>query len=143
MIGIILATHGRMADGILVSMEMIAGAQQGVATVCFNDGEGTEALKARLEAAVDGLNTDQILILCDLAGGSPYNVSSQISTERSGQNIVVIAGLNLPMLLEAALSRSYLEMNALVSAVLKSAGEGIRQYTVPMAKASVDAEEGI
>lgn len=143
MIGIILSTHGPMAQSIQSSMEMIAGAQEGIRSVCFIDGEGTEELSAKLTAAIEELAADQILILCDLAGGSPYNVAAMISGQRTDKEIRVIAGLNLPMLLEAALGRGYQELSELIPAAMAAASEGITLYAAPAARAQAPDDEGI
>ena len=64
---------------------------------------GTDTLKANLHAAFDSLkDCDGVLVLSDLAGGSPFNNASMCMAERADQRIEVLAGTNLPMVIEGA-----------------------------------------
>lgn len=101
MVNIILASHGEFAEGILQSAEMIFGKQDHLETVIFMPNEGPEDLKEKLDRAVESFESDpEILFMVDLWGGSPFNQASIIHEELPEQTAIV-AGLNLPMLLEA------------------------------------------
>jgi len=74
-----------------------------VALVDFEAEHSTDTLKANLYKAIDSLKVcDGILVLSDLAGGSPFNNASLCKAERPDQKIEVIAGTNLPMVIEGA-----------------------------------------
>lgn len=101
MIGIILASHGKFADGIKQSAEMIFGEQENLQSVTFMPEEGPEDLRAHLLEAVEQFDESlQILFLVDLWGGSPFNQANVIHEEMPDRTAIV-SGLNLPMLLEA------------------------------------------
>jgi PTS system mannose-specific IIA component len=108
MIGLILVTHGRLAEEMRAAMEHVVGAQRNVATVCIGpdddmDGRRTEILR-RIEEVDTG---DGVVLLTDMFGGTPSNLAiSQM--DRKG--VEVIAGVNLPMLVKLAKVRSALPL---------------------------------
>lgn len=125
MTGIIVASHGDLAKGILMSAEMIVGKQENVAACCLLPSEGPEDIKNKIMTAIDQFDScDEILFLVDLWGGTPFN---QITTLVEGnENYHVITGLNLPMLIEACMARSsYEHVNDLKKHVLETGKEGI------------------
>lgn len=100
MVGIIIATHGEFAAGIKQSSSMILGEQEKVESVVFMPNEGPDDLYRKLQEAIIKLETEEILFLVDLWGGSPFNQANRL-LEESPENRAIVAGLNLPMLLEA------------------------------------------
>lgn len=99
MVGIIIATHGEFAAGIKQSSSMILGETEKVEAVVFMPNEGPEDLYRKLQEAINKLETEEILFLVDLWGGSPFNQANRL-LEESPENRAIVAGLNLPMLLE-------------------------------------------
>ena len=74
MVGIILATHGDFAKGILQSGSMIFGDQPNVAACTLQPSMGPEDIKKQMEDAIAGFeNQDEVLIMVDLWGGTPFN----------------------------------------------------------------------
>ena len=100
MVGIIIATHGEFAAGIKQSSSMILGEQEKVESVVFMPNEGPDDLYRKLQEAIIKFETEEILFLVDLWGGSPFNQANRL-LEESPENRAIVAGLNLPMLLEA------------------------------------------
>ncbi|MDR2465465.1 MAG: mannose/fructose/sorbose PTS transporter subunit IIA, partial [Streptococcaceae bacterium] len=104
-VGIIIASHGEFADGIKQSGSMIFGEQEKVQSVTFMPSEGPEDLKRKLEEAVQSFAPeDEVLFLVDLWGGSPFNQANNIY-EQNKDRMAIIAGLNLPMLIQAYTER--------------------------------------
>lgn len=105
MVGIVLATHGKFAEGIKMSGEMVFGKQEDVEAVTLMPEMGPDDFKAALEGAVAKLSDqNEVLILADLWGGTPFNQSSGLLAEHD--TWAIVTGLNLPMLIEALASRS-------------------------------------
>lgn len=105
MVGIILASHGNFASGIMQSGSMIFGEQENVQAVTFQPNEGPDDLKAHLQEAVAKLDSDeQVLFLIDLWGGSPFNQANGLFEDHKDK-WAIVTGLNLPMLIEAYGSR--------------------------------------
>ncbi len=100
MVGIIVASHGEFAAGIKQSASMILGELEQVESVVFMPSEGPDDLYRKLQEASEKLGTEEILFLVDLWGGSPFNQSNRLF-EESPETRAIVAGLNLPMLLEA------------------------------------------
>lgn len=104
MIGLILVTHGKLAEEFVHAMQHVVGRQDAVATVCIGPNDDMEARRREIAdavKAVDGGNG--VIILTDLFGGTPSNLA--ISLMQAGK-VEVIAGINLPMLIRLAKART-------------------------------------
>lgn len=126
MVGIILATHGEFAEGILQSGSMIFGEQENVQAVTLHPSDSPESLKERMLAAIATFDDqNEVLFLVDLWGGTPFNQANNLCGEHP--NWAIVAGLNLPMLIEAYSSRFSMETaKEIAVAILESAKEGIK-----------------
>jgi len=101
MLAIIVTGHGEFAHGILQSAEMIFGKVQRVTAITLAANESVEDLTNRYhEAIAEMAPVTELLFMVDLWGGSPFNAASQIVAE-APDKYGLIAGLNLPMLIEA------------------------------------------
>ena len=127
MVGIILASHGEFAKGILQSGSMIFGEQQNVKAVTLMPSEGPDDLKAKLKDAIASFdNQDEVLFLVDLWGGTPFNQANALFEEHKDK-WAIVAGLNLPMLIEAYGARLSMESAHEIAAyILNSAKEGVK-----------------
>ncbi|WP_195852585.1 PTS sugar transporter subunit IIA [Aerococcus sanguinicola] len=115
---LLLATHGNFAEGILQSYEMIAGDTSNISTVLLNE-LGIEDFQTRLHQTLDQLlATDEVLILVDLPGGTPYNESLAYQLEHP-KGLGVISGLNLPMLIEVGMGLSNSSLDELKQTALE------------------------
>ncbi len=100
--GIILVSHGDLAEALRGSLEMLVGAQQDFETVALRFGMGQEALLADLEQAAGRLSAHpKLLILADLVGGTPSNVALQLVARNP--DVFLISGVNLAVLCELAM----------------------------------------
>ncbi len=101
MLGIVIVSHGNFAEGILQSLEMIAGKQNTIKAVTLKPLEKAEDFKIKLEQTIDSYeNADQILIIADIWGGTPFNQAKTLVEEHEDSR-ALMTGLNLPMLVEA------------------------------------------
>lgn len=102
--GVVVASHGDLARALISSAEMIVGSQENVAALCLDPKDNLETCHNELCAAIDRVQTDAgVIVLIDLFGGTPGNAAALGLRERS---YPVVAGVNLPMLLEILVSRS-------------------------------------
>lgn len=114
MIGIILVTHGDLAEHFVEAMEHVVGKQDAVATVCIGPNDDMEARRAEIAAAIERVDSGQgTIILTDLFGGTPSNLA--ISLLDAGR-VEVIAGINLPMLIRLAGARKSMDVTQAVGA---------------------------
>jgi mannose PTS system EIIAB component len=127
MVGIILASHGEFAKGILQSGAMIFGEQENVQAVTLMPSEGPDDLKAKMKDAIASFdNQDEVLFLVDLWGGTPFNQANSLFEENKDK-WAIVAGMNLPMVIEAYASRSSMESAQEIAAyILKPAKEGVK-----------------
>ncbi|WP_317329656.1 mannose/fructose/sorbose PTS transporter subunit IIA [Enterococcus faecium] len=127
MVGIILASHGQFAEGILQSGSMIFGEQENVKAVILKPSEGPDDLRAKLEEAVASFdNQDEVLFLVDLWGGTPFNQSNTLFEEHKDK-WAIVSGLNLPMLIEAYASRFSMESAHEIAAhIVETAKDGVK-----------------
>lgn len=141
MVGIILATHGEFAEGILQSGTMIFGEQENVKAVTLHPSDSPENLKERMLAAIATFdNQNEVLFLVDLWGGTPFNQANTLCGEHP--NWAIVAGLNLPMLIEAYSSRLSMDSaKQVAAAIIESAQEGIRTTVEIVAKPTVNNEQ--
>jgi PTS system mannose-specific IIA component len=114
MIGIILVTHGRLAEEFVNAMEHVVGEQNHIATVCIGPQDDMEARRAEIARAIEEVDTGMgVVILTDLFGGTPSNLA--ISLLQKGKT-EVIAGINLPMLIRLAGARKEMDLAAAAAA---------------------------
>ena len=127
MVGIILASHGEFAKGIMQSGSMIFGEQENVKAVTLMPSEGPDDIKAKMKEAIASFDSqDEILFLVDLWGGTPFNQANGLLEEHKDK-WAIVAGLNLPMLIEAYGARLSMESAHEVAAyIINSAREGVK-----------------
>ena len=136
MIGMILVTHGRLADHFIDAMEHVVGKQEGVATICIGPNDDMEQRRADIADAIRTVDQGQgAIILTDLFGGTPSNLA--ISLLDAGR-VEVIAGINLPMLIRLAGARKTLGVTEAVHAAREAgrnyitvASEFLGQHETP------------
>ena len=109
MIGMILVTHGNLAEEFVHAMQHVVGRQEAVATVCIGPNDDMERRRQDIAAAIQEVDTgDGAIILTDLFGGTPSNLA--ISLMDAG-HVEVIAGINLPMLIRLAKARNSMSVH--------------------------------
>ncbi|WP_271077399.1 PTS sugar transporter subunit IIA [Aurantiacibacter sp. MUD61] len=114
MIGIILVTHGQLADEFVAAMEHVVGQQEGVATICIGPNDDMELRRADIAKAIKTVDSGKgAILLTDLFGGTPSNLA--ISLLQPGKT-EVIAGINLPMLIRLAGARKEMPLAAAAEA---------------------------
>lgn len=127
MVGIILASHGSFAEGIFQSAEMIFGKQENVQTVTLQPSEGPDDVHAKMEKAIATFDDpEQVLFLIDLWGGTPFNQASNIFEEHK-DTWGIVAGMNLPMVIEAYASRLSMDSAQEIAAhIIETAKDGVK-----------------
>ena len=122
MIGLVLVTHGRLAAEFIVAMEHVVGPQEAIEAICIGPDDDMEARRQDIADAIQRVELGKgVIILTDLFGGTPSNLA--ISLMKS-ENIEVIAGVNLPMLIRLEGARKAMGVHAAVAA----AREAGRKY---------------
>lgn len=124
MVGLLVTGHGHFATGLGSALQLIAGTADNLAFVDFEADHSTEILADNLNKALDSLKRcDGVLVLSDLAGGSPFKTAVECKFARPDQNIEVVAGTNLSMLVEGFVMMGAYESPLDMSDALITAGK--------------------
>lgn len=125
MIGLVLVTHGRLAEQFVTAMEHVVGKQDRVATICIEADDDMESRRGDIAKAIAEVDDGNgVILLTDLFGGTPSNLA--ISLMEAGR-IEVIAGINLPMLIRLGGARKAMKV---VDAVNAARDAGRKYITV-------------
>ena len=108
MIGLVIVTHGKLAEELRRATEHVVGAQAQMATVCIGPDDDMEARREDIRTAIAQVTSDAgAILLTDMFGGTPSNLA--ISLLKDGET-EVIAGVNLPMLIKLSEARRTLSL---------------------------------
>jgi PTS system mannose-specific IIA component len=100
MIGLVIVTHGRLAEEFLYAMEHVVGPQAAVAAICIGPDDDMERRRRDIFKACEQVDMGQgVILLTDMFGGTPSNLAISVMEQTKAE---VIAGLNLPMLIKLA-----------------------------------------
>lgn len=142
MIGIIVTGHGNFATGLTSGLKLLAGETEYYEAVDFEPEDSIEALTVKLQEATERLKGCQaIAVFADLTGGSPFNVASRLKMAGTFCPLEVAGGTNLPVVLQAYLSRTMAsDVTSLVNSSLE-AGKGQMIRFVPQESGESDEDE--
>ena len=144
MIGLVVTGHGLFAEGMHSSAKMIAGENDHIKYVCFEEGMGLEGLAEKLNAAYNELSDcDGIVVLSDLPGGSPFKTAVEVSMNHPDKQIVVLAGTNLPMIITASTMLSFeTDAQALSDELMFEGKDNVVRFELAV-REEVEEEDGI
>lgn len=104
MIGMVVVTHGRLAEELVSAAEHVVGPQKAVRAICIGPDDDMERRRADILSAVKTVNEGAgVILLTDMFGGTPSNLAISVMKDT---NVEVIAGVNLPMLIKLASVRA-------------------------------------
>ena len=122
MIGLVIVTHGGLAQEFVYAMEHVVGPQAAVTAVCIGPEDDMEQRRRDILKAVAEVDDGQgVILLTDMFGGTPSNLAISVMEQTKAE---VIAGLNLPMLIKLASVRAREDLTACVA----QAQEAGRKY---------------
>ena len=114
MIGMVLVTHGRLAQEFVFALEHVVGPQTGIAAICIGADDNMEQRRKEILDSVAKVDDgDGVVLLTDMFGGTPSNLAISV-LDRA--NVEVVAGINLPMLIKLASLRKTAKLQAAVTA---------------------------
>ncbi|HRL00709.1 MAG TPA: PTS sugar transporter subunit IIA, partial [Trichococcus flocculiformis] len=127
MVGIILASHGNFAEGILQSASMIFGEQENVKAVTLAPSEGPDDVKAKMQEAI-----------------SSFDNQANSLFEAHKDTWAIIAGMNLPMVIEAYAARLSMDSAQKIAAqILPAAKDGVRAKPESLEPKKVEAASAV
>jgi mannose PTS system EIIA component len=98
MIGIVVVTHGRVAEELVVAARTIHGELPGIAAVSIGWGDDAQGASDAIERGIAEAGGEATLVLTDMFGGTPTNLSLPFLSER----VEIVTGVSLPMIIKAA-----------------------------------------
>lgn len=142
MIGLIVTGHGEFATGLTSSLTLIGGEQEDYCAIDFTQEMGVGDLEQKIQDGYTALSTcEGIIVLSDLAGGSPFKTA--VLCGQLNDKVHVIAGTNLPMLIELAMARKFItDIEQLVDMGLSTGKAQIVKFENKIAE-TIENEEGI
>lgn len=124
---ILIVTHGELAAGFKDAAEVIFGEVKGITTIGLHSGESVEAFGEKIYETLAGYDENEsVLIFADLLSASPYNqsvLSVNKLDEKRAENVRLIAGASLPMVLEGINQQ-------LLGSDLEAAVNELKNYTI-------------
>jgi PTS system mannose-specific IIA component len=123
MINIVVVSHGNLSEQLIKSAEMIAGPAEEVYAVTLQPGDKPETFSQKLDDTMAKIGDQEILILIDILCGTPYNITArQVLKEK----VECITGANLPMLIEAMLSRENTSVSELAVTITGVGADSVK-----------------
>jgi len=120
---IVIAGHGTLPAALLQTTEMIVGPVSDIVAAGLGEDHSPDAYAEALRTAI-GHDGRRVLVLCDLLGGTPFNVASAIA--RRSPRIVCLAGVNLAITVEAVMAEGDLD-DELIDRLLEVGRSGIAE----------------
>ncbi|MEZ7195616.1 PTS sugar transporter subunit IIA [Pseudodesulfovibrio karagichevae] len=122
-IGVVLVTHGSFGESLLKAAEMVMGPQENCLAVGIDVQKGVDEALEGVRKAIQSLEQGKgVLALTDLFGGSPTTMSLSLM---KSENLEVITGVNLPMVVAALQARS-MKLPELADKVMEAGQQGIK-----------------
>ncbi|MBA4801592.1 MULTISPECIES: PTS sugar transporter subunit IIA [Euryhalocaulis] len=135
MIGLVVVSHGRLAEELVSALEHVVGDQDKVRAVCIGADDDMEKRRDDIRSAAQAVDDGEgVILLTDMFGGTPSNLS--ISLLDKGR-IEVVAGVNLPMLIKLSEARR----TQTIDEAAQSAQEAGRRY-IAVASQVLDGGDG-
>ena len=118
MIGMVLVTHGRLAEELGAALEHVVGSQPNIVSICIGPDDNMEQRRSEImESSIKADEGDGVVLLTDMFGGTPSNLAISIMEKA---NVEIIAGVNLPMLIKLASVRKTEPLNKAIESAQNS-----------------------
>ena len=124
MVSILIVGHGHFATGALSATRLVAGAPSNVYALGFPEGMSADELKQQMQQLMSSIETPEILVMADLAGGTPFRTAVELKMMLTDKQIRVVAGANMPALVEAAFSSDSMDLVELTEDAVQTGVEG-------------------
>lgn len=135
--GVLLVSHGACCEGLLDTLNMVAGEQGDVNAFPLTEGMDPEVYRQQIERWLESYGEDAI-ILIDVLGGTPFNQVMQIARERT---VHAVTGMSVPMAIEAVVMRGSMDAAALAEHLCSVATDGVKNVESLLVGLSSDEED--
>lgn len=129
MIGILVVGHGKFAEGLIDNSKLIVGNQENIDFASLNSGDSVDEFDEIVsEKIIKLFDKDGLIIFTDIYGATPFNSCCRvISNKDVDDNVKIISGVSVPMLITAILERSGNNLEELKKLIIESGKEGIKE----------------
>ena len=139
MIGLVLVTHGRLAEEFVAALEHVVGKQSNVAAISIGPEDDMERRRADILSSVGQVDDGEgVILMTDMFGGTPSNLAISVMSEA---RVDVIAGVNLPMLIKFASIRETEPLAAAVASVQEAGRKYINVASSLLAEVPAEREK--
>lgn len=111
---VLLVSHGDLSKSLIDSTEMLVGVTSGIDYLIFDKNMGIDELRDSFAEYLEE-NDEELLIFTDIKGGTPFNVASILTNDM--EKVYIFYGMNLPMIVEAALYKDEFSLDKLVKQI--------------------------
>lgn len=122
MTGLVVVAHAGLAAALINAAEMIVGKIDGAAAVEINPDDSVDNIRLALTSALESVSSGNIIIMTDMFGGTPSNMSLSFLKENQ---VEVLTGMNLPMLIKFASDREKYGVAELAAQIRDTGREGV------------------
>lgn len=137
---VILVAHGRLATEMKNSAEMLFGELTNFHAIDFLEGEGLDSLSGKIYNKLKALNSS-VLIFTDLFGGTPFNASCSVLLGHPEQDVEIVSGMSLPLVLELAALIDRQSIQKLAFSLPRLVGETVRLFDKELTNNNQDEED--
>lgn len=123
MINIVVVSHGNLSEQLIKSSEMIAGEAENLFALTLQPGDKPEDFMQKVDDTMEKIGDEETLILIDILSGTPYNITARQVLK---DNVECVTGANLPMLIEAILSRDGMTVSELAENITSVGADSVR-----------------
>jgi len=122
MIGLVVVAHAKLASELINAAEMIVGPMDGAVAVEIKPDDSVDTIRGALSSAMASVAADGIIIMTDMFGGTPSNMSLSFLEDN---RVEVLTGVNLPMLIKFASDRNRLQVAELAAQIRDCGRDGV------------------
>lgn len=131
MVGIVIVSHLNLAEEVLNTAELIVGKIEGAKALSLDPKKDVEILRGEIKNALKKVNSgDGVIILTDMFGGTPSNLAMSFL----GEEVEVVSGVNLPMIIKIAMEREGMDLKELALKAKESGRDNINVATEFLSK---------
>lgn len=126
MVQVILLSHGPLASAMLDSCAMLFGRKENFSAVCLREDDTADTFKEKIILEIEkSIDKKEVILITDIPGGTPSNMS--VLVQKSYPEIHILAGMNLPLVLECMIKSDFENATSIVNAILETGKEAIQE----------------
>lgn len=118
--------HGNYATGIKSTVKLIVGPTEGVNYIDFLEEDSSETLIKKVEKAVEENKSSNIVFVCDILGGTPFNIAVRIAIDN--KDMAVVAGCNVNSIIETIMTKDLFELDELTNGLIEKTKNSVCKF---------------